>query len=272
VKLVVDGHDVRATTGGRPLDIAKPLLVFLHGASQDRTLWALQKRYFSHHGWSVLAPDLPGHGMSGGKLLESIEDMADWVAKLITTAGFESAAIVGHSMGSLIGLHLAATRSAIVDKLILTGTTAAMRVHEALQSSADANERRAHEMIMGWTLSSRSGLGGHPMPGMWMRGHLLQTSMNAGDEVLANDLRACHNYDGAAEAAAAIHCPVLVVMGSEDRMIHPSGTSDLVAALGSHGSMVTIESAGHAMMVERPDEVLDTMIGFLGSTGAEPQP
>ncbi len=263
MELQVRGHAVRSTTGGRPLDAAQPLVVFLHGASQDRTLWALQQRYFAHHGWSVLSPDLPGHGRSGGELLTTIEGMAAWVADLIAAAGFEAAALVGHSMGSLISLELAATQPDRVTKIVLSGSTAAMRVHEDLQSAADANDRKAHEMVMGWSLSGQSGLGGHPTPGLWMHGHLLQTSLNAGDAVLANDLRACHTYDAALERAAAVRCPVLVVMGAEDRMVHPKGALQLIEALGAHAATVEIQGAGHSMMVERPDDVLDALIAFL---------
>ena len=264
MKLQVRGHTIRSTTGGRPLDTAQPLVVFLHGASQDRTLWALQQRYFSHHGWSVLSPDLPSHGASGGELLPTIEEMAAWVGDLIEAAGFESAALVGHSMGSLIALELAATRPDKVTKIVLSGSTAAMQVHEDLQGAADDNERRAHEMIMGWSLSGQSGLGGHPTPGLWMHGHLLQTLLNAGDDVLANDLRACHSYESALERAAAVQCPALVVMGAEDRMVHPRGARQLIDALGDNATTVTITGAGHSMMVERPDDVLDALIAFLG--------
>ena len=228
-------------------------------------MWSMQKRYFSHHGWSVLAPDLPAHGLSGGDLLESIEDMAAWVGELIEAAGFGTAAIIGHSMGSLIALELAGSQPDKVKKLVLTGTSAAMRVHESLQSAADGNDRRAHEMVIGWSLTQQSALGGHPTPGLWMHGQALQTSLNAGDDVLANDLRACHSYDGALEAAAAVECPVLVVVGEGDRMTAPPGAAKLVAALGVRAEVVTIEAAGHAMMLERPDAVLDAFIDFLGS-------
>ncbi len=50
-----------AYTGGRPFDAAKPTIVFLHGAQHDHSVWILQSRYFAHHGYSVLALDLPGH-------------------------------------------------------------------------------------------------------------------------------------------------------------------------------------------------------------------
>ena len=75
-----------AATGGKELSSELPLLVFLHGAGMDHTVWSLQTRYFAHHGYSVLSIDFPGHGRSDGTLLQSIEQMADWIPKLIDAA------------------------------------------------------------------------------------------------------------------------------------------------------------------------------------------
>ncbi len=264
MRLTVRGESVRATTGGRPIDTALPLVVFLHGSSQDRTLWAMQQRYFSHHGWSVLAPDLPGHGLSGGEPLDSIEAMAEWVAELIAEAGFEQAAIVGHSMGALVGLELAGTRPSLVTKLVLSGAAAALPVGDHLQAPADDNERRAHEMILGWSLAPQSAKGGHPTPGLWMAGVVLHTSLNAGDDVLAVGLRACNSYDRGVARAACVQCPTLVIAGEADRMVDRTTIPVLMEELGDRGSIVQIASAGHAAMVEQPDEVLDALIEFLG--------
>jgi len=65
-----------AYTGGRPFDAARSTLVFLHGAQHDHSVWILQSRYFAHHGFSVLAFDLPGHMRSEGPALASVEAMA----------------------------------------------------------------------------------------------------------------------------------------------------------------------------------------------------
>ena len=262
MELKLRGDPVRATTGGRPLDPNQPLIVFLHGASQDRTLWSLQVRYFSHHGWSVLAPDFPGHGLSGGAPLTSIEDMAKWVGELIEGAGFESAAIVGHSMGALVALELAAAQPGLVNAIVITGAASAMPVHDSLQSPADANERIAHEMILGWSLAPQSAKGGHPTPGLWMSGSLLQTSLNAGDDVLATDLRACNAYTAGADRVGSIRCRALVMEGAADRMVQRGGGDELAAAL-PNGSKVRIEGAGHGLMIEKPDAVLDALIDFL---------
>ena len=79
MKLTVNKEEVFASTGGRPFDKNKPLVIFLHGSGFDHTVWMLQTRYFAFHGYSVLALDLPGHGLSKGKCLTSIEDMAEWI-------------------------------------------------------------------------------------------------------------------------------------------------------------------------------------------------
>ncbi len=108
MRLSVNGDEIFAGTGGRPFDPSLPLVVFLHGAGFDHSMWALFSRWFSHHGYSVLAPDLPGHGRSKGELISSISGMADWVTRLIATTGATKAGLVGHSMGSLIALDTAA--------------------------------------------------------------------------------------------------------------------------------------------------------------------
>ena len=68
----VDGHRVYAYTGGVDFDGTLPVVVFLHGAQGDHSVWILQSRYFAHHGHAVLALDLPGHGRSEGAPLPTI--------------------------------------------------------------------------------------------------------------------------------------------------------------------------------------------------------
>src|SRR3984885_7633476 len=108
MQLSVNGLDTFVAPGGREFDLSQPTIVLLHGAGFDHTTWALHSRWFAHHGFGVLAPDLPGHGRSMGAPLPTIADMADWTAALLDAAGAKSAKLVGHSMGSLIALEIAA--------------------------------------------------------------------------------------------------------------------------------------------------------------------
>src|SRR5437763_3459369 len=108
MQLLVDGIKTYAGTGGREFEPRLPLVVFLHGAGLDHSVWALLARWFAHRGCAVLAPDLPSHGRSGGEPLASIAAMADWTASLIAASGARTATLIGHPMGSLIALEAAA--------------------------------------------------------------------------------------------------------------------------------------------------------------------
>src|SRR5712671_2552053 len=136
--LVVDGIKTYAATGGREHDPGRPLVVFVHGAALDHTVWALLARWFAHRGSAVLAPDLPGHGRSAGEPLASIAAMADWTAALIAAATTGSARIIGHSMGSLVALETAARHPQRTTAIALIGTAAAMPVTADLLNAANA--------------------------------------------------------------------------------------------------------------------------------------
>ncbi len=77
MKLSVNGAEVFVATGGREFDKSLPAVAFIHGAGFDHSTWALHTRWFAHHGFGVLAPDLPGHGRSAGPSLSGIAAMAD---------------------------------------------------------------------------------------------------------------------------------------------------------------------------------------------------
>ena len=87
MQLTLNGADVFTATGGKAFDRSLPSVVFLHGAGMDHTAWALHDRWFAHHGFNVLAPDLPGHGRSSGKPIPTIADMADWTVALLDAVG-----------------------------------------------------------------------------------------------------------------------------------------------------------------------------------------
>src|SRR5260370_25492828 len=168
MRLSVNGIDTFVATGGREFDPSQPPIVLLHGAGFDHTTWALHSRWFAHHGFGVLAPDLPGHGRSSGTPLPTIADMADWTAALLDAAGAASAELVGHSMGSLIALETAARHATRVSALSLIGTAATMTVGPDLLKAAEANDHSAINMVSIWGLGFQAELGGSLAPGLWM--------------------------------------------------------------------------------------------------------
>ena len=256
--LTVDGVKTYAATGGRAFDPALPLVVFLHGGGLDHTVWALLARWFAHRGASVLAVDLPGHGRSGGEVLPSIAAMADWTAALIAAAGATKATLIGHSMGSLIALETAARHPGRVSALGLIGTAAAMPVSRELLAAAEINDHAAIAMVDIWGHGFRAALGGSLAPGMWMLGGGERLLERARPGVLFKDLSACNAYQDGLAAAAKVTAPAILVLGERDMMTPVKGGMALAGALPD-ARVHVLKGAGHMLMSERPDEVLDAV-------------
>ena len=262
MRLKVQGRDVYAYTGARLFDAALPTVVFVHGAAHDHSVWALQSRYFAHHGRNVLAVDLPGHGRSEGDALPSVETIAVWLNALLDAADVEKAVLVGHSFGSLAVLATAARYADRVLKIALSGPAIPMVVSEVLLEAAKANDHVAYELINGWSFSAGKQLGGNQVPGMWMTGNAMRLMERTRPGVLHADLVACHNYKGGADAARVVRCPALLILGARDLMAPPKSAQPLITGL-AEVRVVTLPDCGHSLMAEQPDAVLDALVAFL---------
>jgi len=262
VDLQLAKKKVFAYTGGKAFDAKLPTLVFIHGAPHDHSVWALQSRYFAHHGRGVLAPDLPGHGRSEGPPLARIEDMAEWITAVLDAAGVKAAALVGHSMGSLAVLECAARFSERVSRIALLATAFPMRVSPDLLEATKSKESDAHGMINAWSHSACAHYPSNPGPGFWVIGGNLRLMQRQKPGVLHADFAACDGYKTGFERAAQVKCPALFLLGARDAMTPARAGRDLARAV-PNSTVVTLASAGHNLMGEEPDEVLDTLVEFL---------
>ncbi|SAK53312.1 alpha/beta fold hydrolase [Caballeronia ptereochthonis] len=274
--LDIHGRAAYAYTGGKPFDAARPAVVFIHGAEHDHSVWALQTRYFAHHGFGVLALDLPGHGRSEGPALSTLGALADWAIGVLDAANVQRAIFVGHSMGSLIALDAAARHPARAAGLALLATAAPMAVSDTLLDAAREHEPEAIDMVNQWSHSTIAAKPSSPAPGFWLQGvnqRLMERVSLLGEaQLFHTDFSACNTYADALERAAAVRCPVCVVSGRRDVMTPPRAARPVVDALRKAGASVqTVElDAGHALMSEQPDATLDALFAFaLTCVGAE---
>ena len=160
MKLNVQGRAAYAYTGGKRFDATLPVVVFVHGALHDHSVWTLLARYFAHHGRGVLAVDLPGHGRSAGPALDDVEALGDWINALLDTAGVTAdgaVSLVGHSMGSLIALEAAARRPARIARLAMVGTAWPMKVSDALLATSRERPRAAMAMVNAFSHATTAG-------------------------------------------------------------------------------------------------------------------
>lgn len=257
---------IHVYTGGRAFDPALPVIVLIHGAGHDHSVWNHQARHLAHHGFAVLAPDLPGHGRSGGLPLPSIEALAGWIETLLDLTGVARAALAGHSMGSLVALQAAANLPDRIDRLLLLGSVAPMPVAPPLLDAALNQRDAAHRMINQWSYAPRGQLGTSPNPGISLVALNQRLMERQRPGVLANDLAACNAYQGGIEAAAQMRVPTVLICGERDQMTPRKAVKPLQDAFvhtPGGAPMIMIEHAGHAMMAESPDAVSDAMRSFL---------
>jgi pimeloyl-ACP methyl ester carboxylesterase len=247
---------------GKGFDQARQTILFVHGAGMDHSVWPLQARHFAYRGSNALAVDLPGHGRSGGELLGSIAAIADWLATLVEALRGPPVHLVGHSMGALIGLELAARQRQTIERLALLGAAPKMPVHPALLEAAARPEPLAPELICDWGFGPAGHFGGHKAPGSWMLGHALRLLAQSRGPRLHTDLAACNEYQDGPAAAAKVRCPTLVIAGAADRMTSARQAASLAATIKG-AQLVVLPGCGHMMMVEQPDATLDALQAFL---------
>ncbi|HQR55353.1 MAG TPA: alpha/beta hydrolase [Burkholderiaceae bacterium] len=258
-----------AYTGGRPFDPARPTVVFIHGAQHDHSVWILQSRYLAHHGHGVLAFDLPGHMRSEGPALASVEAMADRLCDGILGTGARQLLLVGHSMGSLIALELARRMPDRTAGVALVAAAFPMRVSDALLAATRNDAPQAMDMINVWShsaaLAAFERKPCNPGPGFsnaWQNLRLMQRiARRDGPDVLALDFAACNSYAGGMDAARALSCPALFVLGQQDVMTPPRAAQALIGAC-TDATVVQVEGGGHSLMAERPDQVLAALKDF----------
>jgi pimeloyl-ACP methyl ester carboxylesterase len=258
MKLHVNGHEAYAYTGGKPFVPTLPCVVFIHGAMNDHSVWTLLARWFAHHGHGVLAMDLPGHGRSAGPVLADVEVLADRIWALLDAAGVPRAALVGHSMGSLIALEAAARAPARASRLAMVATAYPMKVSQALLDTAREAPLKAIRMVNSFSFGGLAAKPSYPGPGAWLQGgemalkrRLLarQTEVN----LFEHDFGVCDRYGGGLEAAARVRCPASLLLGERDQMTSPKQTAGLIEALQARVYRIP---AGHSLMAEAPDQTL----------------
>jgi len=254
MQLTVQGIPTYCYTGGVPFDAARPAIIFIHGAQNDHSVWTTQARYFAHLGYAVLAVDLPGHVRSQGAAKTNVSEMAGWLLALMDAAGVREAALIGHSMGSLIALEAAFMTPQRVTHLAMVGSTYPMRVADTLLATARDNELAAIDMVTAWSHSPQAS---HTVRNAARR--LMQRMPGC----LHIDLAACNSYRNGELAAASLPCPALLLCGASDMMTPPKSTKLLAAAI-PHVQTVTLDS-GHALMSEQPQGVLAALLAFIGN-------
>ena len=258
MRFEVDGKTCFAGSGTGHAGAAAPTVIFVHGAGMDHSVWVMPSRYFARNGYRVVAVDLPGHGRSEGPALDRIEAMSDWLNDVCAVLEVSTAAVVGHSMGSLVAYRFAVQHAARCRTLALLGASVPMPVTDMLLDAAADNHHAAIEMANTWSHGPHAKLGANRNPGIWMLGAGERLIERSAPGVFHADLAACNAFEPAA-VAGGVDVPALVIVGDADQMTPVKAGLNVAESLPD-ARVVRLDGCGHAMLSERPNEILDALI------------
>ena len=254
--ITIQNKNVHASDAGQNLQNSQDTIVFLHGSGLSHIVWSLTEQYFSNKNYNILSIDLPGHGNSEGPCLDSIEKIADWLEKVFAKLKLKNIILVGHSQGCLEALEYSFKYKDRLKKMVFVGGSYRMPVHKDLINLASDGDSDAVKLMMKWGYEgSKKFIGGNPVE------KIIQSPRDI-CEILAVDLIACNNYQNGSDAARAINCPTLFILGELDKMVTlESGKkfANLVKDSITH----IISGSGHMIMIEKAFEMREKILEFL---------
>ncbi len=258
MQITLNQAPVYIATGGKEFDKNLPTVLFIHGSGGDHRTWALQTRWFAYHGYSVLAPDLPGHSLSGGQAFKTIEESGPWLAEFLEKCGVRSAHIIGHSQGFLSGLELYKAAPDKCASMCAVATAAAIPVNQALIDTAKESADKAARMMCNWGFGPRAHKGESSVPGMQPIG--ISKAIMASNP-LAVDLQACADYKGGDVVAATLDIPRHCILATADKMTPLKFGKKLAQTLSVTPDI--IEDYGHMLPLEAPKKTLQALRNFI---------
>jgi pimeloyl-ACP methyl ester carboxylesterase len=235
----------------RPVPASRPPVVFIHGAGGTHQHWLYQVRDLPDA--PSYAVDLPGHGRSEGSGRDSIAAYGDWLVAFLDAAGVERAVLVGHSMGGGIAQDVALRYPSRLAGLGLIATGARLRVAPAILDGLRREPQATVQLICDWVY-------GPETPAEVARQGRRQMAAIP-PEVFLGDFVACDTFD-VMDRVSQIAGPALVLCGTQDLMTPLKYSTYLRDHI--HGATLRqVEGAGHMVMIERPEAVVQALVAFL---------
>jgi pimeloyl-ACP methyl ester carboxylesterase len=228
-------------------------VVLLHGAGGTHLSWPPEVRRLA--GARVFTLDLPGHGKSPGRGQQSIAGYARCVSEWLGLVGLNRAAFIGHSMGGAIALEMALQypENVLALGLLATGTRLPIPPDILTDAASPTTYRKATEAI--------SHLAFSPSTDAHLIELVVRRMAEIRQSVMHGDLLACNDFD-VTERIERIRQSTLVLCGTDDRMT-PLRYSQFLADTIPSGKLVVVPTAGHMVMLERPQAVAEALDSFL---------
>jgi pimeloyl-ACP methyl ester carboxylesterase len=260
---------------------AAPPLILIHGGRDHCRSWDEVARALQPH-FHIIAPDLRGHGDSDWAKGSSYS-LSDYVydlTSLFRSASVHKPAIVGHSMGGMIGLMYAGaypdqvSHLAVLDGVTVMPGSPRIPINERIAEWVEQLDRIAQQKTRDYRSIAEAAerMAAHnkrltPEKALHLASHGVK--LNA-------DGRYSWKFDEYQKARAPyrlspndhislwsrITCPTLLLRGDESFLPDPEEAGALAHFGQAH--LMTIAGAGHWLHHDKLEEVLGVLRRFLG--------
>ena len=248
--ITIDGIDLSYWTNGFLPD--RKSLVFIHSSGADHAIWENQFHFFEQR-FNIFAPDLPGHGRSGGRGERDVFHYGDWIRKFIASLSIDRPVLIGLSLGAAICLTLAISESGLLSAIIPVGGGITMPVNPLILEGIQNNTEATKDLI--WKFSVYKG-------NRERLAYFQERSLGAAAPgTVFGDFTAC-NHLNLANDIAKISLPILLVCGREDKMTPPFNCFMMKEKIPG-AEVALVENAGHMVMLENPGAFNTALIDFL---------
>jgi pimeloyl-ACP methyl ester carboxylesterase len=290
-QLPVDGVELHLAEAG-----SGPLVVLLHGFPELWYSWRHQLPALADAGYRAIAPDLRGYGRSSApREIEaySLEAVCGDFIGLLDRLGEDPAVFVGHDWGAAVAWQLALEhpeRVAAVAGLSVPFVPRApaepisvlrrargedfymvwFQEPGVAEKALERDVRRTLTATTAWTAAWGGGDDQPPLPA-WLTEEDLKVYVETFERTgFSGGLNYYRNIDrnwerGAHLADRRIEQPALFITGSRDPVKQFMPAEAMDGWVTDLHAVIQVDGAGHWVQQERPDEVNDALLGFLGS-------
>ncbi len=266
--IIADGTALRVGDTGHPKDSQETgdrTLLLLHGYLENLNIWdeltgLVQSRV------RVIAPDLPGHGISEVRgSVHSMEFLADTAYGVLRELNITKCTVIGHSMGGYVALALAERHPEVLDGLVLFSST----------PNADSDAKRLdREREIAIVEAGKKELLSRTLPA---KGFAPENRAKFADEIedldelvmLTEDegiialLRGMAARPDRNEVLHRLEIPQLFILGRHDEYI-VGEVADAMVARHPQARVAWLEHSGHMGMVEEPQISAESILEFIG--------
>ena len=228
----------------------KPPVVFIHGDGQNHTVFRLLLDYFFRKSHSVLAYDLPGHGLSQPYKDKrySFLRFASTLTEILKAHNLRNPILVGNSSGGMIALKYAA-RNRVKSLIAISAShLSPMKTVQKMKQITKEYIKNSKELFQGQQLFDYS------EKTLTQADKRLAALKHTHPDATEGFSKALANFNIRSEIQK-IRAPVLLLRGSNDIFVSEKCTQEMQKRL-PNARVITFQGRGHHILLEAPELII----------------